>query len=136
MKFFNSYDHRAFSINLHVLNIAEVCPKYFIWTWKKHFSWRKISKQVTDKVHKKVQKKVHKNFFHFAFTNVNENSIFLFDFLVIWLSVKYKIFSSLATFLECFKFLFYSIRTNWKCNTKVQHVCCALKCWTFMLHFF
>ena len=116
MKLFISNDYKVFPINLHFLNIVGICPKHFTLTWKKHFSRRKGSQ--------KVHKKGHTNFFHFTDTNVYKNSILLFRFFFIWLSVKYKdflIISNLSQIFHVFILLYKDKSKVQKCNMSDVH---------------
>ena len=74
---------------------------------------------------------MHKKFFHFTGTNVYKNSIFLFCFFIIWLSVKYKDFLINSNLSQNVHVVFCSIKTNYKYSKKVQHVSCAQTCCTF-----
>ena len=77
-------------------------------------------------MHKKEQKK----FFHF--TDTKKNSILLFHFLVIWLSVKHKdflIINNLSQILHVFVLLY-------KDKLKVQHESATCLLCTNMLYFY
>ena len=63
-----------------------------------------------------------------------------FHFFGIWLLLKHMEFLIIRNRLQvlhvfCF-FVFYIIKKNWKCKTRVERVCCAITCCTFMLHSF
>ena len=73
--------------------------------------------------------KGHKSFFHFTDTEIYENSILLFHFSIICLSVKYKDFLGISNLSQTFQgfILIY--------EHKLESTTCPL-CTTFMLYFF
>ena len=124
MKF--SYNYKAFPINLLFFSIVGVCPKHFILTWKKHFHREKV--QDTDKVYKKG----HKKFFHFTYSNVYKNSILLFHFLVLWLSLKYMDIVIISNISQ----IFHVCILLFKNKLKVQHESATSLLCTNMLLFY
>ena len=74
---------------------------------------------------------MHKNFFYFTDINVLITRFCCFISLVFDYQSLF-----LATFSQVLRVFFYFVKTNWKCSTKVQHVCCTLTCCTFLLQFF
>ena len=79
-----------------------------------------------------MHKKGHKKLFHFADTNVYKNSILLFHFFVIWLSVKYKDFLIISNLSRIFR-LFLLL---YKDKSKVQHKRATYLLCTIMLYFY
>ena len=56
----------------------------------------------------------------------------LYHFFGIWLTVKFRNFFMIKTLFQ----ILHVFVLLYKDKLKVQHVCCALTCCTFMLHFF
>ena len=83
------------------------------------------------KVHKKCTKKYTKKFSIAQIFISVITLIFCFISLVFDYHWNSRISSSLKPFFKFFMSLFYFIKTNQNCNTKVQHVCCVLTCCTF-----
>ena len=82
-------------------------------------------------MHKKCTKKCAKSSFILQILMSIKTRFSCFVSLLFHYQWNASIFSSLATFLKFSTILFYCIRTNWKCNKKVQYFCCALTCCTF-----
>ena len=81
-----------------------------------------------NKLQTKWQKNLQKKFFHFIYTNVYKNSILLFHFFVIWLSVKCKdflIISNLSRIVHVF-ILFC------KDKLEVQHKSATFLLWVYV----
>ena len=98
------------------------------WLEGSIFHGGKVKKKVTDKVRKKCTKKCAKSSFILQILMSIKTRFSCFISLLFHYQWNASIFSSLATFLKFSTILFYCIRTNWKCNNKVQYVCCALTC--------
>ena len=70
---------------MYFLNKVDIYPMHFIFTEKRVEMNGEGSAQ-------KMHKKVHKEFFYWTDIYVCDNFVFLFHFLAIWLSVKFKDF--------------------------------------------
>ena len=99
---------------------------HVIWLYIFHCEkgWNKSQRQCTKKYTKKsfiVQ------IFMSAIT-----LFLLYHFFGIWLTVKFRNFFMIKTLFQ----ILHVFVLLYKDKLKVQHVCCALTCCTFMLHFF
>ena len=134
MKFFISYNYKAFLINFHFLNIfwfAQKVQKMQKRLEKAFFTEKRFkvsNRQNAQKVLKRCAKK-GTFFFHFTDAEIYENSILLFYFSIIWLSVKYKDFLIISNLSQTFQgfILIY--------KHKLESTTCLL-CTTLMLYFF